>query len=71
MQIKGAAYSRCTGCSDTVLEAYESQGFDMLLRAFNEPKFLEQLTGLDKLYQEGEEALENVDWEVEDEDEDL
>ncbi|KAI0826044.1 E1-like protein-activating [Irpex lacteus] len=65
MPIKGAAYSRCTGCSDTVLEAYEKGGFDVLLRAFNEPKFLETLTGLDKLYDEGEAALDNVEWDVE------
>lgn len=40
----------------------------MMLKAFNEPKFLETLTGLDKLYDEGEAALANVDWEVEDDD---
>lgn len=39
----------------------------MLLRAFNEPGYLEKLTGLDKLYDEGEAALESVDWEDEDE----
>ena len=38
----------------------------MLLKAFNETGYLESLTGLDKLYDEGEAALENVDWEVED-----
>lgn len=43
----------------------------MLLRAFNETGYLETLTGLDKLYSEGEAALENVDWEVEDEDGEL
>ena len=43
----------------------------MMLKAFNDPKFLETLTGLDKLYDEGEAALENVDWEVDDEDDDM
>lgn len=42
----------------------------MLLRAFNETGFLEQLTGLDELYAEGQAALDNVDWDVEDADED-
>ncbi len=41
----------------------------MLLRAFNETGYLEALTGLDKLYSEGEAALENVDWEVDDDEE--
>ncbi|OAX41208.1 E1-like protein-activating [Rhizopogon vinicolor AM-OR11-026] len=66
--ITGAAYDKCTGCSETVLKAYEEQGFDMLLTAFNEPGYLESLTGLDKLYNEGDAALESVDWEDSDED---
>lgn len=35
----------------------------MLLQAFNEKDYLEKLTGLDKLYEEGEAALDNVDWD--------
>ena len=83
MQIVGAAYDRCTGCSETVrravlttsimthgcfwssqvIRAYETEGFAMMLKAFNETGFLESLTGLDKLHAEGEQALEAVDWE--------
>lgn len=37
----------------------------MMLQAFNEAGFLESLTGLDKLYDEGEAALEDVDWDEE------
>jgi len=68
LHIVGAAYDRCTGCSETVVQAYETQGFDMMLNAFNNPKYLEQLTGLDKLYEEGEKALEGVEWVEEGED---
>jgi ubiquitin-like modifier-activating enzyme ATG7 len=91
IHIVGAAYNRCTGCSETVgypsmpflsgfqersshsfilqvVKAYESEGFDMLLRAFNDQKYLETLTGLDKLYDEGEAALEAVNWDEEGED---
>lgn len=49
-----------------VLQAYEKNGFDMLLKVFNETKYLETLTGLDKLHDEGEAALEAVDWDDED-----
>ncbi|KDQ49184.1 hypothetical protein JAAARDRAFT_143764 [Jaapia argillacea MUCL 33604] len=68
MLITGAAYSRCTGCSETVLKAYETDGFAMLLKAFNDQSFLETLTGLDKLYEEGEavlESMESGDWDEE------
>ena len=43
----------------------------MLLQAFNDPKYLEKLTGLDKLQEETralEEEMEAVEWD-EDEDE--
>ncbi|KAJ3558201.1 hypothetical protein NM688_g1067 [Phlebia brevispora] len=70
MLITGAAYSRCTGCGDKVLDAYETEGFDMLLRAFNETGYLEKLTGLDELHAEGQAALDNIDWDIEDDVED-
>ena len=59
------------GFTTQVLAAYEKEGFDMLLRAFNETGYLEKLTGLDQLYAEGQDALDKVDWEVEDEDDDM
>ena len=40
----------------------------MMLKAFNEAGYLEKLTGLDQLYEQGEGALESVDWDEEDED---
>ncbi|KXN84928.1 Ubiquitin-like modifier-activating enzyme ATG7 [Leucoagaricus sp. SymC.cos] len=68
LNLVGAAYDKCTGCSETVLQAYEKEGFTLLLKAFNDQKYLEILTGLDKLVDEGQlEALESIDW---DEDED-
>jgi ubiquitin-like modifier-activating enzyme ATG7 len=39
----------------------------MMLKAFNETGYLEALTGLDKLYDQGEAALEDVDWDEEEE----
>lgn len=46
-----------------VIQAYETEGFSMLLRVFNETAYLEQLTGLDKLYEESEAALADVEWD--------
>lgn len=44
-----------------MLEAYESEGFDLLLRAFNDGAELEKVTGLDKLAEEMEQAM-GTDW---------
>ncbi|QRV99149.1 ubiquitin-like modifier-activating enzyme ATG7 [Ceratobasidium sp. AG-Ba] len=60
--ITGAAYDKCTGCSETVIKEYESQGFEMMLKAFNETGYLEKLTGLDKLHADSEAVMESVDW---------
>jgi ubiquitin-like modifier-activating enzyme ATG7 len=51
-----------------VVKAYETHGFETLLKAFNDHKYLETLTGLDKLYDEGEAVLEAVDWDEADDD---
>ena len=51
--IKGEAYPQCTACSRTVVEAYKEHGWDMMKKAFDEEGYLERLTGLDKLQEEG------------------
>ncbi|KAF5346832.1 hypothetical protein D9756_010586 [Leucocoprinus leucothites] len=43
LPLVGAAYGKCTGCSETVLRSYEKEGFDMLLKAFNDQKYLESV----------------------------
>lgn len=49
-----------------VVKAYESKGFEMIKEVLNDAKYLEKLTGLDQLYDEGEEAMEDVDWDEDD-----
>jgi ubiquitin-like modifier-activating enzyme ATG7 len=45
----------------------------MLLQAFNDQKYLESLTGLDKLFEgeEGEAILESVEWDEDDDEGDF
>jgi ubiquitin-like modifier-activating enzyme ATG7 len=50
-----------------VIDTYNTQGFDMLLKAFNDRKYLETLTGLDKLHDESEALLGSLDWDQEEE----
>lgn len=66
LRVVGQAYDRCTGCSAAVVDAYRTEGFEMILRAMNEDKYLEHLTGLDKMYQEADEMEAAVDWDVQD-----
>ncbi|XP_013775527.1 ubiquitin-like modifier-activating enzyme ATG7 [Limulus polyphemus] len=46
------AFNQCTACSHSVLDMYKREGYDFLLKVFNEPNYLEDLTGLKKLHEE-------------------
>ena len=45
----GHAYDKCTACSQTVMRAYADKGFEFLLSVFEDPKTLEQITGLEEM----------------------
>ncbi|KXN81430.1 Ubiquitin-like modifier-activating enzyme ATG7 [Leucoagaricus sp. SymC.cos] len=68
LNVMGASYDKRSGCSETVLQAYEKEGFTDLLKAFNDQKYFESPTGSDKLLDEG--LLEVLGSVVRDEDED-
>ncbi|GJP49455.1 hypothetical protein CLOM_g8657 [Closterium sp. NIES-68] len=61
LPITGFAFHQCTACSPTVVSAYRERGFAFLMDAFNEPKYLEEITGLDKLHAATVEI--EVDWD--------
>ncbi|KLT39874.1 ubiquitin-like conjugating enzyme [Cutaneotrichosporon oleaginosum] len=61
--VEGYAFERCTACSAKVVQAYRDGGVGFLYQVFNEQGHLEKVTGLDKLYEEAEAALNSVDWE--------
>lgn len=53
---------------EQIIEAYTHRREDMLFEAFDDATSLERLTGLDKLHDEAEEALDGLDWDDEDDD---
>ena len=60
-------FDKCTACSDTVISSYRTDGFEFLLKAFNTSSYLEDLTGLSKLYAE---TLDDHVWELSDDESD-
>ncbi|TRM69789.1 hypothetical protein BD626DRAFT_18463 [Schizophyllum amplum] len=64
MGITGEAYDRCTGCSEKMLTQFESDPVGTVINACNDTKYLEKVTGLDKLYEEGKAALEAMEAEA-------
>lgn len=45
-------YNQCIACSSTVLEEFRAKKFDFLLESFNSASYLENLTALNKLFEE-------------------
>lgn len=45
-------YDKCTACSPVVLEQYHKRGLEFLFETFQNPMYLEDLTGLTKLKEE-------------------
>ncbi len=43
------SFDKCTACSDTIVDMYRKEGFEFLLRAFNQNSYLEDLSGLTAL----------------------
>ena len=60
--IQGPAFEQCTACSPAIVNAYKEGAFEFLLKVFNHPEYLEELTGLAKLKQAMEDADFEVDW---------
>jgi ubiquitin-like modifier-activating enzyme ATG7 len=56
--LTGAAYDRCVACSTAVTDEYRKRGFAFLLEAFNNPTYLEDVTGLTRMRIEQEQAQE-------------
>lgn len=48
----GPAFSQCTACSPPVLEALDSQGWELIKKVGEKPSHLEDLTGLTALMQD-------------------
>jgi ubiquitin-like modifier-activating enzyme ATG7 len=43
------SFDKCTACSNSVIEMYNKDGFDFLLKVFNDSAYLEDITGLKDL----------------------
>lgn len=42
----GQAFDKCVGCSEKIVEAYKCNKQEFIIRACNEPDYLEELTGI-------------------------
>lgn len=63
--MEGCAFSQCTACSGVVVGEYAERGAEFVMAAVGDAKYLEQVTGLDKLFVGLDDDLEGMDDEDE------
>ncbi|GLA07940.1 autophagy protein 7 [Aspergillus niger] len=61
--VTGRSYKHCSACSDNITRAYEEGGWDFVLRALNEPGYVEELSGLKEVHATAEASLADVEWD--------
>ena len=59
--VHGYAYDKCTACSAVIVDTYKRDGFDFLLNAFNNPQYLEDVSGLTEMKSSHYDS--SIDWE--------
>ncbi|KAI8816302.1 uncharacterized protein EV422DRAFT_546234 [Fimicolochytrium jonesii] len=64
------AFDNCPACSARVLGAYAKEGVEFVVKAVQDPAYLERVAGLEELRNAAEADVEGVDWDVEGEDDD-
>jgi len=67
MSIMGRSYDCCSACSDRIVETYDTQGWEFVERALNEPGYVEELSGLKEVQRTAEAAAADIEWSEEDE----
>jgi ubiquitin-like modifier-activating enzyme ATG7 len=61
LPITGYAYNRCIACSDAVLEQFKKFGIQFVLQVINQPRILEDITGLTNMKNQVDDELEAWD----------
>lgn len=67
MMIRGPAYDCCSACSVGIVEEFRTKGWEFIKRALNEKGHVEEVCGLKEVQRLAEQAGEEVDWDSEEE----
>ncbi|KAG7746782.1 hypothetical protein KL912_003911 [Ogataea haglerorum] len=61
LKLSATNFRYCSACSVSVVQEFKSRGWEFVKQALENPKYLEQLTGLTDVHQQAEEAVTNFD----------
>lgn len=63
LHITGHRYDKCVACSDSIIEEYKNKGNEFLINVFNDPKLLEDISGITVMK---EHDITTEEWDDED-----
>ncbi|EXJ90883.1 ubiquitin-like modifier-activating enzyme ATG7 [Capronia coronata CBS 617.96] len=66
LNIAGRAYDCCSACSEKVLTAYESDGWEFVQKALNNKDYVEELSGLKEVQRAADAAAADIDFSEDD-----
>ncbi|EER28207.1 Autophagy protein 7 [Coccidioides posadasii str. Silveira] len=61
--VTGQSYEFCSACSNNIVHAYITDGWEFVQRAINENGYIEEVSGLKKVQQSAEEAIASLELE--------
>ncbi|KAH3686636.1 hypothetical protein WICPIJ_002386 [Wickerhamomyces pijperi] len=57
MKLEAPAFEHCSACSKKVLTKYNEKGWDFIVKCLNDPKYVEEVSGLAEVQRQADEAL--------------
>ncbi|EXJ93022.1 autophagy-like protein 7 [Capronia epimyces CBS 606.96] len=66
LNIAGQAYDCCSACSEKVLAAYESDGWEFVQKALNDKDYVEELSGLKEVQRSADAAAADIEFSEDD-----
>ncbi|GAB1313976.1 Autophagy protein 7 [Madurella fahalii] len=62
MVIHGRSYPQCSACSNPIISAYKSEGWEFVKKALNSRNYVAELSGLAEVQRKAELAAAEVEW---------
>jgi ubiquitin-like modifier-activating enzyme ATG7 len=63
LNITGRSYDCCSACSERIVHAYETDGWEFVQKAMNEKGYVEEVSGLKEVQRLAEEAMRKLELE--------
>lgn len=68
LKLETPAYNHCSACSPNIIKECKDRGWEFVKDALNNPKYIEQVSGLDEVHRKAEEAVAALEEDFDDDD---